>query len=160
MTRQSETRMLAAQLNLCVANFFRRYCGLNDTLTSKRLSKEAWSPKEIIGHLIDSASNNHQRFIRLQIVDQLVFPEYGKDNLKWVELGHYNDMDFADVLLTWKQYNLLIEKIIEEADVSSLSNRWKTGAKEITLIEVMTSYVAHLKAHLASFEDTLRQLTP
>lgn len=160
MTNQSETRKLAAHLNLSVANFFRRYSSLDDTLTSKRLSKESWSPKEIIGHLIDSATNNHQRFIRLQMVDQLVFPEYGKDNLKWVELGRYNDMDFADVLLTWKQYNLLIGKIIEEADVSSLSNRWQTGEKEITLIEVMTSYVEHLDGHLASFEDTLRQLKP
>jgi hypothetical protein len=160
MTHRSENRKLAARLNLSVARFYSQYSGLDDALTSKRLSKQSWSPKEIIGHLIDSASNNQQRFIRLQIVDQLVFPEYGKDNLKWVALGHYNDMDFADVLLTWKQYNLLIEKIIEEADVRCLSNCWKTGEKEITLINLMKSYVEHLEGHLDSFENTLRQLNP
>jgi len=158
MTHPSENRSLAAELNLSVTNFYRQYCGLDNALTSKQLGKDTWSLKEIIGHLIDSASNNHQRFIRLQIVDQLIFPDYGKDNLKWVRLGHYNDMDFADVILAWKQYNLLIGKIIEEVDASRLSNYWETGGKEIKLGELIEDYLAHLKGHLASFENTLRQL--
>jgi hypothetical protein len=160
MTHQSENSKLAAKLNLSVARFYSKYAGLDDALASKRLEKDTWSLKEIIGHLIDSASNNHQRFIRLQIADRLVFPDYGNDNLKWVQLGHYNDMDFADVMLTWKQYNLLIGKIIEEADAGKLSNCWKTGEKEITLIELMTDYLRHLEEHLASFETTLKQLAP
>ncbi len=157
MAHQTENRKLAAELNLSVARFYTQYCGLENALTSKRLGKDTWSLKEIIGHLIDSASNNHQRFIRLQIVDQLIFPDYGKDNLKWVELGHYNDMDFADVILAWKHYNLLIGKIIEGVDASRLSNYWKTDGKEIKLSELMEDYVVHLKGHLASFENTLRQ---
>ena len=159
MAHQSENRKLAAELNLSVGRFFTQYAGLENALTSKRLEKDTWSLKEIIGHLIDSASNNHQRFIRLQIVDQLIFPDYGKDNLKWVRLRHYNDMDFADVILTWKQYNLVIGKIIERADASRLSNHWKTDGKEITLKELMEDYLVHLKGHLTSFENTLRQLT-
>ena len=35
-----------------------------------------WSPKEIVGHLIDSAANNHQRFIRAQFTDDLICPSY------------------------------------------------------------------------------------
>ena len=159
MTHQSENRKLAVELNLSVANFYKKYYRLDNTLASRRPGKNIWTLKEMIGHLIDSASNNHQRFIRLQIVDQLIFPDYGKDNLRWVQLGHYNDMDFADVILTWKQYNLLIGKIIEEVDASRLSNYWKTDGKEIKLRELMEDYVVHLKGHLASFENTLRQLT-
>ena len=158
MAHQTENRKLAAELNLCVANFYHKHHKLDNALASKRPGTDIWTLKEILGHLIDSASNNHQRFIRLQIVDQLIFPDYGKDNLKWVQFGHYNDMDFADVILTWKQYNLLIAKIIEKVDVSRLSNYWKTDGKEIKLSELMEDYVAHLKGHLASFENTLRQL--
>jgi len=159
MTHQSEIRKISADLTAGVSSFYTRYCGLDNELASKRLAKGTWSPKELIGHLIDSASNNHQRFIRLQIADQLIFPDYGKDNLKWVQLGHYNDMDFAVVLLTWKQYNILIAKIIEEVDTSTLSNCWKTDGKEITLMEMIRSYLSHLNGHLASFENTLSQLT-
>ena len=158
MTHHTENRKLAARLNISVAEFYRQYSSLDNELASKRLEKDTWSLKEVIGHLIDSASNNHQRFIRLQITDQLVFPDYGKDNLRWVELGHYNDIDFADLILTWKQYNLLLTKIIEEADVSRLLNYWKTGEKEITLIDLMTDYLRHMEAHLASFKNTLKQL--
>jgi hypothetical protein len=39
-----------------------------------------WSVKEIVGHLVDSASNNHQRFVRLQVADGLVFPDYSPNN--------------------------------------------------------------------------------
>jgi len=160
MTHPTETRKLAARLNLSVAEFYGQYSGLDDALASKRPEKDTWSLKEVIGHLIDSASNNHQRFIRLQITDRLVFPDYGKDNLRWVELGHYNDIGFADLILTWKQYNLLLGKIMEEVDVSSLSNCWKTGGKEITLSELMIDYLRHLESHLVSFKNTLKQLGP
>ena len=160
MEHQSENRRIAAKLNSSVAGFYRKYSGLENALASQRLEKDMWSPKEIIGHLIDSASNNHQRFIRLQITDRLVFPEYGKDNLRWVEIGHYNDMDFADVILTWKQYNLLIGKIIEQADMSKLANCWEKGGEEITLIALMADYLKHIEGHLASFENTLKQLHP
>jgi hypothetical protein len=159
MAHELENRKLAAELNSSVASFYTRHCRLDNALSSKRTGPETWSPKEIIGHLIDSACNNHQRFIRLQIVEQLVFPDYGKDNLKWVRLGHYNDMDFADVILTWKQYNLLICKIIEEVDAGKLSNYWNNNGKEIGLSELMEDYVKHLKGHLASFENTLGQIT-
>lgn len=154
------TRELAAKLRASVTNFYGQYSGIDNTLASKRPGEGTWSPKEIIGHLIDSASNNHQRFIRLQIADQLLFPDYGKDNLKWVQLGHYYDLEFSDIMFTWKQYNVLIEKIIEEADQSSLANRWITGGKQVTLMELIADYVKHLQGHLNSFEETIRQLNP
>ena len=159
MADQPETRRIAAALNSSVDGFFARYHGLDNSLSATRPAPGTWSPKEIIGHLIDSAANNHQRFIRLQMAGELVFPEYGKDNLKWVQLGHYNDMDFCDVILAWKQYNLVIARIIQEADPGCLLNRWKTDGKEVTLIEVIRNYLTHLNGHLASFEYTLRQLT-
>jgi hypothetical protein len=43
------------------------------------LSKGKWSAREVIGHLIDSAANNHQRFVRAQFRDDLVFPGYEQE---------------------------------------------------------------------------------
>ena len=54
-----------------------------------RPSENDWSIKEITGHLIDSASNNHQRFVRLQLLELLTFPDYGQDNIHWVRIQNY-----------------------------------------------------------------------
>jgi hypothetical protein len=32
--------------------------------SEERPAPERWTKKEVVGHLIDSASNNHQRFVR------------------------------------------------------------------------------------------------
>jgi len=50
-------------------------------------SEDKWSPKEIIGHLIDSASNNHQRFVRAQFTDELIFAGYEQEG--WVRVQDY-----------------------------------------------------------------------
>ncbi len=55
----------------------------NETVMARSGPGE-WSVKEIVGHLVDSASNNHQRLVRLQVADGLVFPDYSKNNTSWV----------------------------------------------------------------------------
>src|SRR4026208_691899 len=63
-----------------------------------------WSPREIIGHLIDSASNNHQRFVRAQFMDDLVFEGYEQE--RWVSAQHYNLEPWSMLVGLWKGYNL------------------------------------------------------
>src|SRR6202012_6160658 len=38
-----------------------------------------WTSKEIVGHLLDSASNNRQRFVRAAIAGAYVGPKYAQD---------------------------------------------------------------------------------
>ncbi len=54
-----------------------------------RLNPGDWSVKKIVGHLVDSASNNHQRFVRLQVADGLAFQDYSQDNDTWVSIQSY-----------------------------------------------------------------------
>jgi hypothetical protein len=147
------------ELNSVVNAFYKKYKDLDNEITSKRLAADKWTLKEIIGHLIDSASNNHQRFVRLQIVDELIFPGYGKDNSKWLEIQKYNEMNFSDIMMLWKQYNILIGNIIKKADVSKLENRWinSEGDKK-ALRDLMIDYVRHLKDHNQHFEQTLQEI--
>ena len=58
-----------------------------------------WSPKQVIGHLIDSASNNHQRFIRAQQGTELAFPPYAQDH--WVNCQRYAERQWDDVVSLW-----------------------------------------------------------
>ncbi len=146
------------ELNSAVEVFYKKYGDLNNDITSKRLGADKWTLKEIMGHLIDSASNNHQRFVRLQIVDELIFPGYGKDNSKWLEIAKYNELNFSDIILLWKQYNILIGNIIKEVDESKLENRWKNSeGDKNTLRDLMVDYLRHLKDHLQHFEQTLEE---
>ncbi|OGN91892.1 MAG: hypothetical protein A2Z75_06470 [Chloroflexi bacterium RBG_13_50_10] len=146
------------ELNSIITVFYSKYKDLDNEITSKRPDSDKWTLKEIMGHLIDSASNNHQRFVRLQIVDELIFPGYGKDNSKWLEIERYNEMNFSDIMLLWKQYNILIGNIIKGADESKLENYWVLDGDKITLKDLMIDYVRHLKEHVKHFEQTLEEI--
>jgi hypothetical protein len=149
--------LLADQLNSAVGAFYNRYRDLDDDSASKRPAESEWSPKEIIGHLIDSASNNHQRFVRLQIQERLVLPGYGPDNTRWVAIEHYNEMRFSDLLSLWRTYNILIEQIIRTADPEKLQNYWDRGESRTTLMDLMIDYLRHLKEHTASLTGILEK---
>lgn len=143
------------ELGKVVEKAYNKYISLNGEITSKRISEAEWSLKEIMGHLVDSASNNHQRFVRLQLVPKLDFPGYGKDNWKWIELSNYKELKFSDILLLWKQYNILIMNIIKNVKEGALSNYWILDGDKYTLEELIVDYLRHLKEHLEQFDRIL-----
>jgi hypothetical protein len=117
-----------------------------------------WSPREIIGHLIDSASNNHQRFVRGQLQDDLVFPGYAQDD--WVRIGRYADAPWADLVTLWRTFNLQLARVMEgTAEDIRLRPRARHSFDEIgvslapneaaRLDLVMSDYVLHLQHHLS-----------
>ncbi|MBK9046740.1 MAG: hypothetical protein IPL74_08565 [Bacteroidetes bacterium] len=57
---------------------------IEDEMAKKSLQK--WSKKEILGHLIDSATNNHQRFVRGQFE---TVPEISYDQNNWNTFSYY-----------------------------------------------------------------------
>ena len=71
---------LASDIEIVVNEAYQRLIRLSDKTIKARQNPGDWSVKEIVGHLIDSASNNHQRFVRLQVADGLVLPDYSQDN--------------------------------------------------------------------------------
>lgn len=117
-----------------------------------------WSPKEIIGHLIDSAAHNHQRFVRAQFSDDLVFPGYEQE--EWVAVQRYNDEPWSQLVQLWRHYNLHLAHVMSNipADVRmkprahhSLDRiAWQTvsTSEPITLEYFMQDYVGHLQHHL------------
>lgn len=117
-----------------------------------------WSPKEVIGHLIDSASNNHQRFVRANFTDDLIFAGY--DQEKWVILGNYANAPWMSLLSLWREFNLQIARVIN-ATPSSVRDAprarhnlhqvaWSSvpESEPATLGYFMNDYVDHLEHHL------------
>ena len=129
---------------------------LPDPTLRFRPAEVAWSIKEIVGHMIDSASNNHQRFVRLQLTENLTFPDYGQDNIHWVSIQNYQDRTWLELLVLWQYFNMQLAYIIRSVESSCLSHIWQVDPQtSVTLFDLMTDYHRHLKLHLDQIEDTL-----
>lgn len=130
---------------------------MSDIETSAR-EKGKWSKKEILGHLIDSASNNHQRFVRAQFTDDLIFPGYDQD--KWVRVQDYQNINWHSLVELWKNFNFLIihllSRILEQDLKKARTNHnldriaWKEipANEPATLEYFVKDYFGHLHHHL------------
>lgn len=107
-----------------------------------------WSKKEILGHLIDSAANNHQKFVRGILADKTAeMPGY--EQASWVVNQQYLYQDWTAIIALWAAYNRHLAHIIQNVDPSKLDNTLLiSGQGPYTLSFVMSDYVEHLKHHL------------
>ncbi len=117
---------------------------------SDRESKSApgkWSKKEILGHLIDSASNNHQRFVRAQLSAELKLPAYEQE--AWVKTQDYQNEAWENLVQLWKSYNAHLLHIISSISENALRNYCFIGSNEpVTLEFLIEDYIRHMKHHL------------
>jgi hypothetical protein len=101
-----------------------------------------------MGHLIDSAANNHQRFVRAQQGTELVSPAYAQD--QWVECQGYAERPWRDITTLWHAYNLHLAHVIERIPAERARVRCTVGANQpVTLAFVAEDYVVHMQHHLA-----------
>jgi hypothetical protein len=107
-----------------------------------------WSPKQVLGHLIDSAANNHQRFVRAQQPSDLHLPGYAQDH--WVQVQHYNERPWRDLVELWSAYNRHLAHVIapipDEAQDTVCSIE---PDPPVTLGFLAVDYVDHLWHHLS-----------
>ena len=114
---------------------------------NKREHADGWTVKQILGHLIDSASNNHQRLLRYQPGGNFAFPGY--DQNACVSRAHYDSMDFQGLLALWYQHNRLLLHIIKNIPQDDLtSSTLQIGDRPaVRLQEMIQDYFAHLEKH-------------
>ena len=131
---------------------------LNDLpveVITQRRNRQNRTIKQILGHLIDSASNNHQRMVRLQYSkDLLFFPDYRQENDLWIALQNYQNADWANLIQLWKFYNLHIIHVIHSVDVTKLDNYWcDFEGTKVTLKEMIEGYLDHLHLHMKEIHE-------
>ena len=154
--RVVELKKVADKIEQQVNSAADHWRALTDPTLTFRPAEDAWSIKEIIGHLIDSASNNHQRFVRLQLVEELTFSDYGQDNIHWVRIQNYQNRSWEELLGLWRHYNLQLADIMRSVEPSCLNHFWQLNTeKRVTLFDLMVDYLRHLEDHLDQINDTL-----
>jgi hypothetical protein len=135
---------------------FETIMAANADLADIRLAADKWTLKEMIAHLIDSASNNHQRFVRLQLEAVLAFPAY--DAEQWRAVTAIADFDHATLVTLWKTYNLLLLHLIQTVNPACLNHVWRREDKDITLEALIHDYFAHLELHRILFVERAAEI--
>lgn len=115
---------------------------------SARKGAGEWSKKEILGHLIDSAANNHQRIARAACgAAPVTLPGYEQND--WVRAQGYREADWAGLVAFWSAYNLHLGHIIERVPREALSTLCKIGDHAPVSLEfVIQDYLGHMEHHL------------
>jgi hypothetical protein len=140
-------RETAENLRKTVSEVLPLLQNFSDADASDKPQPEKWSKKEILGHLIDSACNNQQKFVRTMAEKQVDFVGY-RQNF-WVDSQNYNAADWNDLIIFWRFFNLHLAHIIENVKPKFLANEITIeNAGTFTLEFIMKDYVEHLKHHL------------
>jgi hypothetical protein len=148
----------SARLRDAIDGAYPRLSAIPDADASTPPAPGKWSPKQVIGHLIDSASNNHQRFVRANFTEDLLFAGY--DQEKWVVLGGYVEAPWNSLLSLWREFNLQIARVMDSTpasvrDMPRMRHNlhqvaWSAvpESESATLGYFMNDYVDHLEHHL------------
>jgi hypothetical protein len=121
---------------------------MSETRATQPRAAGEWSPKQVIGHLIDSAANNHQRFVRAQEGPSYTGPGYTQDH--WVAVQGYQDSSREDLIELWRAYNRHLARVIERIPDAKRDTACTIGSDApMTLAFVASDYVRHLRHHLA-----------
>ena len=143
----SNMRDVAQNLREAVESAHPRLEALSGKVAAIKLRPEKWSVKEIIGHLVDSAANNHQRFVRAQLGATDLQPyRYAQEH--WVGLQQYQSADWHALLSLWYYYNLHLAGLIATIQPEFIENELDVWDEPATLRFVAEDYVRHLKHHL------------
>lgn len=135
------------KLETLVAEVPARLLALSDSQAQEKVAGMRWSRKELIGHLIDSASNNHQRFVRAQQQPRMSFPRYVQDH--WIAAQGYGERPWRELVELWRLYNRHLLHVMRRVPATAFANVCEVSADEpSTLGHHMSDYVVHMEHHL------------
>jgi len=120
---------------------------ISDRDTDIAPSPSKWSAREELGHLIDSAANNHQRIVRAQLEDTPAMPGYAQQ--AWVDLHGYKRREWRELIELWRALN---QQLLAAAEAVPESARSRTctiaGSEPLTIEFVFEDYLEHMLHHL------------
>jgi hypothetical protein len=140
-------RELSDQLRCLVEAAEPRLRQISESESMRPALPGGWSRKQVLGHLIDSASNNHQRFVRAMLQASLVFPSYDQEGN--IRVQAVQEADWGLLVSLWAAYNRYLAHVIAHIPPSQLDTPCGIGDGEpVTLGFLASGYLTHLHHHL------------
>ena len=134
-----------------------RLSALSEDVVSNRRNSQNRNIKQILGHMIDSASNNTHRIIHLQYQSSpLIFPDYAAlgNNDRWIAIQNYQTENWSDLVQLWKYSNRHIIHVINNVNPEKLDNIWLSALdEEVLLRNMINGYLSHFELHLNEIEE-------
>jgi hypothetical protein len=145
---------LSNRLEELVEKTKHNFGSVSDAAAAKPAIPGGWSRKQILGHLIDSASNNHQRFVRALLQDELRFPGYDQEGCVRVQL--YPKLRWAELLDLWAIYNRFLAHVLAGVPEAKRSTPCFIGDHPVmTLEELAEDYLKHMEHHLEQIKSRI-----
>lgn len=145
----------ATGIEMLINGWRPKLASLDSEHARSKPTPDRWSISEVIGHLIDSACNNHQRIVRAQYCDnELVFPKY--DQNEWAIAANYLNADWESLVELWYHYNRMIASLIRNIKPEALQTPCTiTPYDPCTLEFLVTDYLSHLQHHFNILEERM-----
>lgn len=142
-----------------IAEWEPKLMALDNAIISQRRNRQNRTIKQILGHMVDSASNNTHRVIHLQYQPSpLIFPDYANNgnNDRWIAIQNYQSEDWNNLVQLWKYSNLHFVHVVENVDLSKLNNEWISALNDhVTLEDMITDYLRHFQLHLSEIKELI-----
>jgi len=132
----------------------------NEVITERRNGQNR-TIKQIVGHMIDSASNNTHRIVHLQYQPSpLIYPDYANlgNNDRWIAIQNYQEEDWEYLVQLWKYSNIHLVHVIQNVNSDKLENEWITALnKNVSLKAMIIDYLRHFRLHLNEIDELINK---
>lgn len=153
----AEFEKLSKEITELVLEWEGKLLSLPPDVIIKRRNSQNRTIKQIVGHLVDSASNNTHRVVHLQYRElPLDFPNYATfgNNDRWIAIQNYHDENWENLVQLWKYSILHFAHVIRQINPEKLGNEWVSGeGKNVSLKDMVEYFMPHFKLHLGEIEE-------
>ena len=154
-----EINLISPQLETLINEWEPVLMNLQEEVITQRRNTQNRTIKQIVGHIIDSSSNNTHRIVHLQYQSSpLIFPNYATfgNNDRWIAIQDYQNEDWMILIQLWKYTLLHISHVIKNVNAEKLNNEWISGpGQKITMKSMIIDFPRHLKLHLSEIKDLI-----
>ena len=159
----AEFRQICDELSTHIYEWEVKLATLPERTVTNRKNNQDRSIRQIVGHMVDSASNNTHRVIHMHYQKSPVgYPDYANlgNNDRWIAIQNYQEEDWGELIKLWAALNRHMVHLIRHVDESKLNQQWISALKErVTLREMISDFPRHFKLHLNEISALINQLT-
>ena len=152
---------VSRELLILIEEWEPKLLALSDDVITKRRNSLNRTIKQIVGHMVDSASNNTHRVIHLQYQKSpLIFPDYANfgNNDRWIAIQNYQDEEWNDLVQLWKYSNIHFTHVIRSINAEKLDNVWISALnQEISLEDMVLDFPRHFELHLGEINELMNK---